>query len=61
MADFVPKGFYALERAVLLIARELDERLWDHAKMTLAEINAYERLGKAHTTRIFGKPSRGSS
>ncbi|WP_426612243.1 hypothetical protein [Bradyrhizobium sp. McL0616] len=46
MADFVPKGFYALERAVLLIARELDERLWDHAKMTLSEINAYERLGE---------------
>lgn len=46
MADFVPKGFYALERAVLLIARELNEGLWDHAKMTLAEINAYERLGE---------------
>ncbi|WBL78821.1 hypothetical protein I3J27_38835 [Bradyrhizobium xenonodulans] len=46
MADFVPKGFYALERAVLLIARELNESLWDHAKMTLSEINAYERLGE---------------
>jgi len=46
MTEFVPKGFYALERAVLLIARELNKALWNHAKMTLAEINAYERLGE---------------
>ena len=46
MADFVPKGFYALERAVLLTARELNQRLWDHAKMTLSEISAYEQLGE---------------
>ena len=47
MADFVPKGYYALEKAVLLIARELNERLWDHAQMTLSEVNAYEKLGEA--------------
>ena len=43
---FVPEGFYALEKAVLNIARELDNGLWDHTKMPLAEINAYEWLGE---------------
>jgi hypothetical protein len=46
MTEFLPKGYYALERAVLLLARKLDQELWDHAKMTLAEVNEYERLGE---------------
>jgi hypothetical protein len=43
---FVPKGFYALEKAVLHIARELDYALWDDTKVPFAEFNAYEGLGE---------------
>jgi hypothetical protein len=56
--DFVPKGFYALEKAVLLIARELNKTLWDHAKMPLAEINAYEWLGEKTHFQDLGKVVR---
>jgi hypothetical protein len=47
MSKFVPTGFYALERAVLLLARQLNPVLWDPARMSAAELSIYESLGDA--------------
>jgi hypothetical protein len=51
----VPAGFYALERAVLLLAKELDSPIWETGKMTADEIVAYEGLGQ--TTHYKGLKS----
>jgi hypothetical protein len=46
MPAFVPKGFYTLEKAVLLLAKERDKPIWETERMTAAEIVAYEGLGE---------------
>ena len=45
MQILIPEGFYALERAVLLLAQQLNKELWDPAKLTSAEVSAYQGLG----------------
>jgi hypothetical protein len=45
MQILIPEGFYALERAVLLLAQQLNKELWDPGKLTSAEVSAYEGLG----------------
>jgi hypothetical protein len=42
---FVPEGFYALEQAVLRLAQEGSEELWDATKLTSAELRAYQSIG----------------
>jgi hypothetical protein len=46
MSSFVPTGFYALEKAVLLFAKQLNPDLWNPATMTSAEVGNYEGLGE---------------
>jgi hypothetical protein len=42
---FVPEGFYALEQAVLRLAQQGSEELWDATKLTSAELRAYQSIG----------------
>jgi hypothetical protein len=43
---FVPEGFYALEQAVLRLAQQASEELWDATKLTSAELRAYQSIGE---------------
>ncbi|MFK4582900.1 hypothetical protein [Bradyrhizobium ottawaense] len=51
----VPEGYYALEKAVLLIAKELDSDIWQTGKMTTNEIVAYENLGQVNHYKNLGQ------
>jgi hypothetical protein len=59
MSRFVPTGFYALERAVLLFAKQLNPDLWDPTKMTSAEVSIYEGLGQRVHYQDLSKLLRG--
>lgn len=49
-----PPGHYPLEKAVLLIAKELDSSIWQTAGMTAEEIVAYEGLGQTTHYNFLG-------